>query len=85
MAKDKKDNKHHLTSETVRGFTDEEIGVEVKRLRGALHELRQQRVTGKIDDHSGFKKTKRSIARVLTERNRRHAEKASARTAKAKK
>ena len=71
MAKDKKDTKHYVSAGSVRKLTGEEVGLEITRLRGELHNLRQQRVTGKIDDHSGFKKTKRSIARILTERGTR--------------
>lgn len=54
-------------------LTDEEIGVEIKRLRNELFTLRTQAVTEKVEDVSRFKKTRRDIARLLTERNARDA------------
>ena len=54
-------------------LTDEEIGVEIKRLRNELFTLRTQAVTEKVEDVSRFKKTRRDIARLLTERNARIA------------
>lgn len=55
----------------VRKLSDEEIEIEVKRLRRRLFELQTQANTEKITDTSQFGETKRDIARLLTERNAR--------------
>jgi large subunit ribosomal protein L29 len=60
-----------MTGEEVRKLTDDEIKVELKQLREQLYGLRVQAVTEKIEDVSKFKKIRKDIARVLTERNRR--------------
>ncbi len=52
-------------------LSDEEINVEVVRLRQRSFELRTQAVTEKIEDTSQFGDTRRDIARLLTERNSR--------------
>lgn len=52
-------------------MNDEELVVEVDRLRRHLYDLRCQRVTEQIEDTSQFKKTKKDIARLLTERRAR--------------
>lgn len=59
----------------VRKMTDEEIGIEVKRLHMQLHTIRSQFVTEKVEDSSTYGKTKKHIARVLTEQNARRARK----------
>lgn len=64
-----------MTGEEVRKLTDEEIGLEVKRLRTQLHTIRSQFVTEKVEDSSTYGKTKRDIARVLTEQTARRARK----------
>ncbi len=48
-------------------LTDDEIDVETRRLRNELFTLRTQAVTEKVEDISRFKKTRRDIARLLTE------------------
>ncbi|MGE3108221.1 MAG: 50S ribosomal protein L29 [Phycisphaerales bacterium] len=60
-----------MNGEEVRKLTDGEIAVELKRLREKLYGLRVQAVTEKIEDVSKFRKVRKDIARVLTERNRR--------------
>ncbi len=62
-----------MKSKEVRKFSDEEIGVEAKRLRRKLFELRTQAVTEKIQDTSQFGKTRRDLARLLTEQRVRGA------------
>lgn len=66
----------------VRKLTDEEVGIELKRVRGELYALRTQQVTGKVDDNSKFGKNRRSIARLLTESNARLHKKAAPKGAK---
>ncbi len=52
----------------VHKLNDEEIGVELKRLSRRLFDLRTQAVTEKIEDVSQFKKIRRDVARLKTER-----------------
>ena len=52
-------------------YKDEEILVELKRLRNMIFDLRTQAVTEKIQDPSKFKKVRRDIARLMTERRAR--------------
>ena len=59
----------------VRKMTAEEIGLEGKRLQTELHAIRSQFSTEKVEDSSKYGKTKKDIARVLTEQNARRARK----------
>jgi ribosomal protein L29 len=67
-----------MTANEVKKLSDEEIVVETARLRRRLLDLRTQTVTDKVADHSQFIKTRRDIARLLTEASRRSKEVASA-------
>ena len=60
-----------MKAKEVHKLSDEEIDVEVKRLRRRMFDLRTQSVTEKIQDTSQFRKIKKDIARVLTERSMR--------------
>ncbi len=60
-----------MKSSEVHNFNDEEISVEIDRLRKRQFELRCQKVTDKIEDTSQFKKVRRDIARLNTERRAR--------------
>jgi large subunit ribosomal protein L29 len=63
----------------IRKMNDEELEVEINRLRRRHFDLRCQRVTERIEDTSLFSKTKKDIARLLTEqRARQIAEKEKA-------
>ncbi|MEM7229892.1 MAG: 50S ribosomal protein L29 [Planctomycetota bacterium] len=62
-----------MKSKEVHKLSDEEITIEVERLRRRTFELRQQAVTEKISDTSQFNKVRKDIARLLTERNMRLA------------
>jgi large subunit ribosomal protein L29 len=55
----------------VHKLNDEEITTELRRLSRKLFELRSQSVTEKIEDVSQFKKIRRDIARLQTERSSR--------------
>ena len=68
-----------MTPKEVRKLNDEELDVEIERLKRRHFELRAQSVTEKIEDTSQFAKIKKDIARLLTEQNARRA----AETAKA--
>lgn len=60
-----------MTPKEVRKLNDEEIEVEIERLRRRHFELRTQSVTEKIEDTSQFGKIKKDIARLQTERQAR--------------
>ncbi|MHC4416049.1 MAG: 50S ribosomal protein L29 [Planctomycetota bacterium] len=61
-----------MKAKEVHKLSDEEIEVEIQRLRRKHFDLRTQAVTEKIEDTSQFGKTRRDIARLLTERSARH-------------
>jgi large subunit ribosomal protein L29 len=60
-----------MKAKEVHKLSDEEVEAELKRLRQKSFELRTQAVTEKIEDTSQFGKTRRDIARLLTERSAR--------------
>jgi large subunit ribosomal protein L29 len=60
-----------MKAKEVHKLTNEEIDAELKRLRQRSYELRTQSVTEKIEDTSQFARTRRDIARLLTERSSR--------------
>jgi len=59
------------TNEDIRKMRDEEIGIELKRVRDKLYTLRSQTVTDKVEDTSQMRKLRRDVARLLTERGAR--------------
>ncbi len=62
-----------MEGKEVHGLKDEEIKGELGRLRAKLFTLRAQSVTEKVEDNSQFRKIRRDIARLLTERKTRVA------------
>ena len=60
-----------MKAKEVHKLSDEEIDVEIERLRRRTFELRTQAVTEKIQDTSQFGKLRKDIARLLTERTAR--------------
>jgi len=60
-----------MTGKEVRALKDEEIRVELERLRAKRHTLRSQAVTEKVEDVSQFGKIRRDVARLLTEQRAR--------------
>lgn len=60
----------------VKALKDEEITVELGRLRSSLLSLKSKSVTEKIEDTSEFGKIRKDIARLLTERRARQMQKA---------
>jgi large subunit ribosomal protein L29 len=60
-----------MKAKEVHKLSNEEIDVEVDRLRRRMFELRSQAVTEKIQDTSQFGNVKKDIARLLTERSMR--------------
>ncbi len=67
-----------MKAEEAHKMTGEEIDVEVDRLKRRVFDLRTQTTTEKIEDPSQFKKVRRDIARLLTERRARLLKKAKA-------
>lgn len=59
------------TNEDIRKMRDEEIGIELKRVREKLFTLRSQTVTEKVEDTSQLGKLRKDAARLLTERRAR--------------
>lgn len=62
-----------MDGKEVRGLKVEEIKSELARLRAKLFTLRAQSVTEKVEDNSQFRKIRRDVARLLTERKARVA------------
>lgn len=60
-----------MKAKEVHTLSDEEINVELVRLRKRSFELRTQAVTEKIEDTTQFGSTRRDVARLLTEQNAR--------------
>ncbi|MFK7959970.1 MAG: 50S ribosomal protein L29 [Phycisphaerales bacterium] len=67
-----------MTPAEARKLSDEEIEIEVRRLRRSLFDLRTQAVTEKIQDHSRFGSIKKDIARLLTVASERRLQSADA-------
>ncbi len=63
-----------MKAKEVHKLSDEEVDVEVDRVRRHLFDLRTQAVTEKIEDSSQFGKSRKDVARLLTERKRREIE-----------
>lgn len=60
----------------VHKLTGEEVETELTRLGRRMYDLRVQAATEKIEDPSMFKRVRRDIARLLTERTARVMKKA---------
>lgn len=52
-------------------MSDEELKVEVQRLRRRLYDLRSQSVTEKLENPKQLGLLKRDVARILTEQRKR--------------
>lgn len=65
-----------MKAKEVHKLSVEEIDLEIDRMRKRQFELRTQSVTEKIEDTSQFRKLRKDIARLLTERNGRGTAKA---------
>lgn len=60
-----------MKASEVKKLRDDEIAAEAARLRKKLFELRAQTITEKVKDVSQFRKNRKDLARVLTERSSR--------------
>lgn len=67
-----------MKAEEVHKMSEEELGVEVERLRRRLYELKAQSVTEKLENPKELGNVRRDIARVLTERRQRQLKTAEA-------
>ena len=67
-----------MTGEEVRKLKEAEIKTELASKRMRLFDLRSQTVTEKVDDMGEFKRARRDIARLLTERRARQIKSAGA-------
>ncbi len=67
-----------MKASDIRKLTDEELAVELERLRRHLYDLNSQAVTEKLEDPTQLGETKRDIARLLTERRARETAQAQA-------
>jgi large subunit ribosomal protein L29 len=60
-----------MKGKEVKAMRDEEIKLELAKLRNELFDIRSQAVTEKVEDTSKFGKLRKDIARLLTEQHRR--------------
>ena len=67
-----------LDGPRVRAMADDELATLVKKFRGELFTLGNQRVSEKVEDVSRFEKLRRDIARLKTEQSVRRAKAAAA-------
>lgn len=68
-----------MTGPEIRRMKDEELTIELRTLREKLFKMRTQAASEKIENTSLFRKVRRDVARLETERSRRRT--ASAATA----
>jgi ribosomal protein L29 len=62
-----------MKAKEVHKLNEEELDLEVSRLKRRLFELSGQSVTEKIEDVSQFRKIRKDVARLLTEKSMRRA------------
>ncbi|MEM1186249.1 MAG: 50S ribosomal protein L29 [Planctomycetota bacterium] len=67
-----------MTGAEVRALKDEELDIELKRIREKLYTLRVQGVTDKVEDTSQHGKLRKYVARILTEKTARRRAAANA-------
>lgn len=60
-----------MTGAEVRALKDEEIVIELGKLRSKVFSLRAQSVTEKVENNQQARGLKRDVARLLTEKRRR--------------
>ncbi len=58
----------------IRKLKDEELNVELSRVRRRLFDLRSQAVTEKLEDPTLIHKARKDIARILTAKKEREAQ-----------
>jgi len=60
-----------MTGPEIRRMKDEELTIELRTLREKLFRMRTQAASEKIENTSLFRKVRRDVARLETERSRR--------------
>lgn len=60
-----------MKAKEVHKLGSDELDIEIKRIRARMFELRSQAVTEKIQDTSQFKKLRKDVARLQTEKSAR--------------
>ena len=65
-----------MKAEEVHNMSDEEMAEHLARIRRHLYDLKAQTVTEKLEDPTQLNKTRRDIARILTEQRARELAKA---------
>lgn len=65
-----------MTGKEVAAMRDDEIKIELSKLRNELFDLRSKSVTAKVENTSRFPKLRSDIARMLAEQGKRTAAKA---------
>ena len=65
-----------MTGKEVNAMKDEELKLDLGKLRNELFDLRSESVTSKVEDTSKFGKLRKDIARLLGEQRRRSLAKA---------
>lgn len=60
-----------MTGKEVAALKDEELKLELGKLRNELFDLRSKAVTAKVEDTSRLGKVRRDVARLLGEQNKR--------------
>ncbi len=65
-----------MTGSEVRALKDNEIKIELGKLRSNLHDLRIKAVTDTVSDSSQYGKIRKDIARMLGEQHSRATRKA---------
>ena len=60
-----------MKAQEVHKLSDEEVHIELERLRRHLFDLRAQAVTEKLEDPGQLRNARRDIARLLTEQHQR--------------
>jgi ribosomal protein L29 len=72
-----------MTGKEVAQLRDEELKLELGKIRSELFDLRSKSVTAKVEDTSRFGKLRGDLARVLGEHNKRRKASAPVKGAKA--
>ncbi len=65
-----------MTGKEVISLRDDELKLELIKLRNELFDMRSKSVTAKVEDTSRFSKARKDVARMLGEQNKRLAKKA---------
>ncbi len=72
-----------MTGKEVAQLRDEELKLELGKIRSELYDMRSKAVTAKVEDTSRFGKLRGDLARVLGEHNKRRKASAPVKGAKA--